>query len=102
MRLAVDETSRLRGHDYVTVFVDADRRRVIDVEQGREKSVISTFAEKLEKHGGSKEAVCAVTSDMSKSYLPGIAENFPNALSVIDKFHVKQVLTNALDSAWHR
>lgn len=97
VRLAVDETSRLRGHDYVTVFVDADRRRVIDVEQGREKSVISTFAEKLEKHGGSKEAVCAVTSDMSKSYLPGIAENFPNALSVIDKFHVKQILTNALD-----
>ena len=97
VRLAVDETSRLRGHDYVTVFVDADRRRVIDVEQGREKSVISTFAEKLEKHGGSKEAVCAVTSDMSKSYLPGIAENFPNALSMIDKFHVKQILTNALD-----
>ena len=67
------------------------------MEQGREKNVISTFAEKLEKHGGSKEAVCAVTSDMSKSYLPGIAENFPNALSVIDKFHVKQILTNALD-----
>ena len=34
---------------------------------------------------------------MSKPYLPGIAENFPNALNVIDKFHVKQVLTNALD-----
>ena len=61
------------------------------------KTLSPTFAEKLEKHGGSKEAVCAVTSDMSKSYLPGIAENFPNALSVIDKFHVKQILTNALD-----
>ena len=41
IRLAVDETSQLRGHDYVTIFVDADQRRVIDVEQGREKSVIS-------------------------------------------------------------
>lgn len=98
VRLAVDETSRLRGHDYVTVFIDADQRRVIDIEQGREKSVISTFAEKLEEHGGSREAVSAVTSDMSKSYLPGIAENFPNALNVIDKFHVKQVVTNALDA----
>lgn len=97
LHLAVDETSRLRGHDYVTVFVDADQRRVIDVEQGREKSVISVFADKLEQHGGSRDAICAVTSDMSKSYLPGIAENFPNALSVIDKFHVKQVLTKALD-----
>lgn len=97
LRLAVDETSRLRGHDYVTVFVDADQQRVIDVEQGREKSVISVFADKLERHGGSRDAICTVTSDMSKSYLPGIAENFPNALSVIDKFHVKQVLIKALD-----
>ena len=44
-----------------------------------------------------------MTSSMSSRYsptpsiLPGIAENFPNALSVIDKFHVKQILTNALD-----
>ena len=96
-RLAVDETSRLKGHDYVTVFVDMDKRRVIDVQKGREKSVINAFADKLERHGGSKEAICAISSDMSKSYLPGIKENFPCATSVIDKFHVKQVLTKALD-----
>ena len=98
VRLAVDETSQRRGHNYVTVFIDADQRRVVDVEPGREKSVISAFADKLEDHGGSREAVSAVTSDMSTSYLPGIAETFPNALNVIDKFHVKQVLTNALDA----
>lgn len=33
-RLAIDETSRLRGHDYVTVVIDADQRCVIDVEAG--------------------------------------------------------------------
>ena len=96
--IAIDETSQHRGHDYVTVVIDADQRRVIDVEPTREKSTISLFADKLEQHGGSREAISAVTSDMSKTYLPGIAENFPNALSVIDKFHVKQVLTNALDA----
>ena len=32
------------------------------------------------------------SSDMSQPYLCGIAENFPNAVSVIDRFHVKQVL----------
>ena len=96
--LAIDETSQHRGHDYVTVVIDADQRRVIDVEPTREKSTISLFADKLEQHGGSRKAISAVTSDMSKTYLPGIAENFPNALSVIDKFHVKQVLTNALDA----
>ena len=34
---------------------------------------------------------------MSTSYLPGVKKNFPNAEQVIDKFHVKQVLTKALD-----
>ena len=96
-RLAIDETSRLKGHDYVTVFVDADKRRVIDVEPGREKAVISAFADKLEQRGGSKEAICAVTSDMSTSYLPGIAEIFRNAVNIIDKFHVKQVVIKALE-----
>lgn len=97
-QLAIDETSRLRGHDYVTIIIDADKRRVIDVEQGRDKGTIAAFADKLELHGGDRTAIAAVTSDMSKTYLPAIAENFPNAISVIDKFHVKQVLVNALDA----
>lgn len=96
-QIAVDETSRLRGHDYVTIFVDADRRCVIDVEQGREKEVVATFAGKLEQRGGSREAIRSVTSDMSSAYLSGISENFPNAQCVIDKFHVKQALIKALD-----
>lgn len=96
-RLAIDETSRLRGHDYVTVVIDADQRCVIDVEAGRDKATVSTFAEKLEMRGGNAAAICAVTSDMSKAYLPAIEENFPNALSIIDKFHVKKVLMDALD-----
>lgn len=96
-RLAIDETSRLRGHDYVTIVIDADRRRVIDVEEGRGKETIALFARKLEERGGDAEAISAVTSDMSKSYVPAIAENFPNAVNIIDKFHVKKVLMDALD-----
>lgn len=96
-RLAIDETSRLRGHSYVTVIVDPDKRRVIDVEDGRDKTTVKTFAEKLESRGGDINAITAVTSDMSRSYLPAIKENFPNALSIIDKFHVKMVLLSALD-----
>lgn len=96
-QLAIDETSRLRGHDYVTLVIDAEQRRVIDVEHGRDKAAVSAFADKLEQHGGDRNLITAVTSDMSKSYIPAIAENFPNALNVIDKFHVKQVLIHALD-----
>ena len=96
-RLAIDETSFKRGHDYVTVTIDAVNRRVFDVQHGRKKEAVAAMKEKLEDHGGSAQNILAVTSDMSTSYLPGVKENFPNAEQVIDKFHVKQVLTKAMD-----
>ena len=95
--LAIDETSFKRGHKYVTLIIDAARRRVIGVEKGRDAEAIKLFAEKMSLKNGSPEKVSAVTSDMSKSFLPAIAKYFPNAENIIDKFHVKKVLIDALD-----
>jgi len=95
--LAIDETSFKRGHKYVTLVIDAVKRRVIDVEEGRDMETVKLFAEKLSAKGGDPEKVTAVTSDMSKTYLPAIAKHFPNAENIIDKFHVKKVLIDALD-----
>lgn len=96
-KLAIDETSCKRGHDYVTVTIDAMKRRVFDVQQGRKKEAVTAMRKKLEHQGGKASNITAVTSDMSKSYLPGVKENFPKAEQIIDKFHVKKVLTDALD-----
>ena len=96
-RLAIDETSFKRGHRYVTLVIDAAKRQVIDVEEGRGKETVELFADKLSAKGGNRGNVTAVTSDMSKTYLPAIEENFPNAENIIDKFHVKKVLIDALD-----
>ena len=95
--LAIDETSFKRGHKYVTVAIDAMARRVIGVEEGKDKEAVEKFANKLELKNGSKNGIILVTSDMSTSYLPAIEENFPNAENIIDKFHVKQALNKALD-----
>jgi transposase len=97
VQLALDETSFRRGHKYVTLIIDAAKRRVIDVEKGRDKGTVKLFAEKLSAKGGHPESVTEVTSDMSKTYLPAIEENFTNAENIIDKFHVKKVLIDALD-----
>ena len=96
--IAMYETSFRRGHKYVTVAIDAVRRRVFDVEPGRDKTAVKNVGEKLERNGGNTKSVNSVTSDMSASYLSAVREVFPNAKQTIDKFHVKQVLLKALDA----
>lgn len=95
--IAIDETSFKKGHSYVTVAIDADKRRVFDVEPGRDKTAVASVATMLRDHDGDPLKVQSATSDMSKTYLPAIKEHFPNAKQIIDKFHVKQMFLKALD-----
>ena len=46
--VGVDETSRAKGHKYVSVFIDLDKSRVIHVCEGKDASTIESFkTEKL-------------------------------------------------------
>lgn len=96
-QLCIDETSFKRGQSYVTIVSDADRRRVIDVEPGRGQDSIEAFSYKLEARGGSCEKIRTVSSDMSRAYLKAKELCFPKAKSVIDHFHVKQLILNGMD-----
>ena len=95
--LSVDETSFKRGQSYVTVIVDANARRVIDVEQGRNDQTVIDFSYKLMEKGGDCEKIKFATLDMSKAYMNGMQECFPYAKLTIDKFHVKKLMLEALD-----
>lgn len=75
---------------------DAVGRCVVGVEEGREKETIARFSQKLKAQGGNAENITPVSSDMSKTYGTAFEENSPNVEHVIDKLHVKQVLTSAL------
>lgn len=46
-RLAADETSKARGHDYITLVADADWRRVLFVTEGRDADTIKGLRWKL-------------------------------------------------------
>lgn len=95
--ISIDETSFKRGQSYVTVVVDAEARRVIDVEQGRSAEQVEAFSYKLEEKGGSCEKISFASSDMSSAYKAGIQFCFPNAKHTIDKFHVKKLMLEAMD-----
>jgi len=89
--LAVDETSRARGHDYVTLAADAQARRVLFVTEGRGAKTIKALAADLEDHGCPPGQITCVSIDMSPAFIKGVTKDLPNARITFDKFHVKTV-----------
>jgi len=95
--LGVDETSRRRGHNYVTVFMDFDRARVLFATEGKDAATIKAFKADLEAHGGDADQIQEVCLDMSAAFIKGLREEFPDAAPTFDSFHVMQLLNKAVD-----
>ena len=87
--LAIDETSRARGHDYITLAADAVERRVLAVAEGRSAETVETLAGELKERGCAPEQVSSVSIDMSPAFIKGCTAQFPNARITFDKFHEK-------------
>ena len=96
-RLAADETSRARGHDYITLVADADARRVLFVTEGRDATTIKAFADDFKAHSGEPLAVESISIDMSPAFIKGVSANLPNATITFDKFHVIAHASAAVD-----
>ena len=97
--IGVDETSRCRGHNYITVFMDLepDRRRVMFATEGKDAETIKRFRQDLEAHGGKGEQVREACLDMSPAFIRGLNDEFPDAELTFDNFHLMQLLTKAVD-----
>ena len=96
-RLAFDETAVRRGHDYVTIAVDLDQRRVLFACDGKDASCIESAAADLRAHGGDPLAVTDVACDMSAAFTKGITDHLPNAAITYDRFHVTALIIKALE-----
>ena len=95
--LAIDETSRARGHDYITLAADATERRVLAVAEEREAKTIATIAAELAERGCPPEAIESVSIDMSPAFIKGCTDQLPNARITFDKFHVVWHANAAVD-----
>ena len=95
--LAIDETSRAKGHDYITLAADAQKRRVLAVTEGRDAKTITTIAGELAKHGCPPEQIESVSIDMSPAFIKGCTDELPNARITFDKFHVVWHANAAVD-----
>jgi transposase len=70
--VGVDETSRAKGHKYVSVFIDLDKSKVVHVCEGKDASTIESFKSDLEQHKGSSENINDFCCDMSPAFISGI------------------------------
>jgi transposase len=96
-RLAIDETSRAKGHEYVTLFADAEERKVLFVAEDRDAQTVGAFAANLRAHQGKPTQVEVISIDMSPAFISGVEEHFPEAQITFDKFHVIAHASQAID-----
>src|SRR3984957_9873399 len=84
--VGLDETAAKRGHTYVTVFIDLDRREkpVVFVTPGRGKETVVKFRAFLAEHGGSPGRIAEVVCDMSGAFIAAVGESFENAAVTVD------------------
>ena len=96
-RIAVDETAAKRGHNYITLFVDIDSRRVLYIADGRDAHTVAEFADHLEAHRGDASHIKEVCIDMSGAFIKGVTENLTEAEITFDKFHAVKLVNDAVD-----
>jgi len=95
--VGVDELAVRKGHEYVSVFADLVKKRVLFATEGKDQTTWERFITALEQHHGHRHAITQASMDMSLAYQAGVAAHCRNAQVVFDKFHVIQQANAAVD-----
>ena len=86
-----------KGHNYVTVAVDMEERRVLHVVKGKDGNTIKEIKAYLETKGVDAQQITEASIDLSPAFISGIRKHFPEASITFDRFHVVKLLNNAMD-----
>ncbi len=93
--LGIDEVSRKKGHQYLTVVYDLERRVLVWVGPDRTEETLQKFFTGLgRRRCASVRIVCM---DMWAAYAKAVRQQLPKAQILFDRFHVVQHLNRALD-----
>jgi len=96
-RIGIDETSFQKRHEYVTVIFDTERKRVLEILDGRTQDAIEGFfwdtpLEHL-------QTLKSISMDMWKPYIQATLRHVPDAANKIafDRFHVAKHLGDGVN-----
>jgi transposase len=95
--IGIDEVQWKRGHKYQTLVyqIDAGSKRLLWIGPDRTAKTLLRFFRFLGRERSAKlQFVC---SDMWRAYLKVIAKKVPQAIHVLDRFHVMQKMSKAID-----
>ena len=91
-----------RGDKYVTVIIDltpvrdgAGPARLLDMVEGRSKAAFKTWL--ADRDDAFRDAVEVVAMDGFTGFKTAAAEEIPDAVTVMDPFHVVRLAGDALD-----
>jgi transposase len=98
--IGVDEVAYAKGHKYLTLVyqLDGGCRRLLHVSPGRSlRSLLSFFRMLKKAKVDFARTIQFVCSDMWQAYLTVIARKLPEALHILDRYHIVSNLGKALD-----
>jgi transposase len=95
-RLSLDEAHHRRGQELATVVSDLDRRRVVEVLDGRSRRRVERYLRSLPER--QRTAIEVVSIDPYEAYRQAIQNELPWARIVVDHFHLVRGANTALDS----
>lgn len=93
--ILIDETSIGKGHEYLTVVLNATTGEVLHLAEGKRKSSLEGFFKKLSSL--QKARIKAVGIDRSGTYQSVVKEQIPEADIVYDKFHIVSNYNDVID-----
>jgi transposase len=96
--IGVDEIAIGKGHDYVTMVYQTDslQKRLLWIGKDRKAKTLLRFFMDIGKERAA--AIRNVCSDMWKPYMKVIAKKIPQALNILDRFHIMKKFNDAIDN----
>jgi transposase len=93
-KVGIDETSTRKGHNYFTIFVDMEKGKPIDIQDGKGADTIENFFH----NNVNPQIVKDISIDMSPSFISGCKNFFSWVEPTFDKWHVYKLLAKHLYS----